>query len=282
MSYEDDNNIASTLAKILPEAKQMAEAGKDDSALVFAVPQGVKLETIDLEKFRATPRRKTGTAAFTAAASFAAYIGTHATEGTTAWANFNPQTSALSFSAVLDEHSKAAAAWRQHRATFTPEQSAEWKVWTGQNKKPMDQVAFAEFIEANAPDIASPDGSGMPSDLQMLQMATNFIANEDRTLKSSVRLQSGGVNLSYVADVDSGTVETMKLFEKFTIGIPVFQDGKAYPIVARLKFRLNQGKVSFFYELVRLDRVHRAAALDQIDQIREGLGNVPLLMGTFA
>jgi uncharacterized protein YfdQ (DUF2303 family) len=280
MNIEDDNNIAATLSKILPEAKQLTDAGTDSHALVLAVPHGTKIETLDLEKFQPAPRRKTGTATFSDAASFAAYIATHSIDGTTAWAKFNPQTNDLAFSAVLDEHSKDTPAWRQHRAAFTPDMSAEWKTWIGKDKKSFTQTEFAEFIEANGADIAPVEGS--PTDLQMLQMATNFIANEDRTLKSAIRLQSGGVNLSYVADVDAGTVETMRMFDKFTIGIPVFQDGSAYAIVARLKYRLNAGKVSFFYELIRLDRVHRTAALGQIATIRESLGAVPLLMGTFA
>ncbi len=280
MNIEDDNNIAATLSKILPEAKQLADAGPGSNALVLAVPQGSGIQTLDLEKFQPAPRRKTGTASFSDAASFAAYIATHAIDGTTAWVNFNPQTNALAFNAVLDEFAKDAPAWRQHRAGFTPETSAEWKTWTGRNGKTFTQTEFAEFIEANSTDIAPIDG--MPSDLDMLGMATNFIANEDRQLKSAVRLQSGGVNLSYIADVDAGTAEVMKVFDKFTIGIPVFQDGSAYPIVARLKYRMKQGAVSFFYELIRLDRVHRTAALGQIATLRESLGAVPLLMGTFA
>ena len=280
MNLEDDNNIAATLSKILPKATQLADAGKDSHAIVIAKPHGTTLETLDLEKFQPAPRRKTGSPTFSDAASFAHYIATHAIDGTTAWAKFNPQNNDLAFSAVLDEHSKDTPAWRQHRAAFTPDTSAEWKTWTARNGKTFTQVEFAEFIEANASDIVPVNGT--PTDLDMLQMATNFIANEDRQLKSAVRLQSGGVNLSYTADVDAGTAETMKMFDKFTIGIPVFQDGNSYPIVARLKYRMNKGAVSFFYELIRLDRVHRTAALGQIATIRESLGSVPLLMGTFA
>lgn len=280
MNIEDDNNIAATLSKILPTATQLADAGPGSHALVFTVPHGTKLETLDLEKFQPSPRRKTGTPVFSDAASFAAYVTTHAINGTTTWAKFNPQTNELGFTAVLDENSKDSPAWRQHRAAFTPDMSAEWKTWISRNGKAFSQVEFAEFIEANAADIVPVNGT--PTDLEMLQMATNFIANEDRSLKSAVRLQSGGVNLSYVADVDAGTAEVMKLFDKFTIGIPAFQDGACYPIVARLKYRLNAGKVVFFYELIRLDRVHRTAALGQIATIRESLGAVPLLMGAFA
>jgi hypothetical protein len=71
----------------------------------------------------------------------------------------------------------------------------------------------------------------------------------------------------------------MQMFERFAIGIPVFHGGSAWSITARLKYRMAAGKVSFFYELVRPDRVHQGAALELIAQIRDSIGDVPLLMG---
>lgn len=281
MDINEQDNIAATLARVLPQAKITDTV--IDSVKLIALPEGVKNETIDLEKYLGAPRRKKGIATFSAIDSFAAYIATHAVDGTTAWADFNPQTFALSFTGVLDENSKSAPGWREHRAKYLPDMSTEWKTWTGsahngRNAKVFSQVEFAEFIEANSNDFLPAEG--LPTDLEMLTMATNFIANEDRRLKSSVRLASGGVRLEYVADVDAGTAEAMQLFEKFQIAIPVFQDGPAYPIVARLKYRQKDGKVSFFYELIRTDRVHRQAALEQIGAMREALGATPLLMGS--
>ena len=91
-------------------------------------------------------------------------------------------------------------------------------------------------------------------------------------------------NLTYVADADKGTLEQMKVFEKFSIGIPVFWAGPAFRIDARLKYRLGTaqaaGKVSFFYELIRHYRVHEAAAKELISAVRDGIGAVPLLMGS--
>jgi uncharacterized protein YfdQ (DUF2303 family) len=283
--YDDDKNtdrenIAQTLARELPEAKQFAVTA-DDSMVHFALPPGHKLETVDLEKLRATPRQKAGAAVFNDVASFVAYLERHKTEHTVAWCAFNPQTFSLSFAAVIDDHATDEPGWRKHRATFQPDMSAEWKTWKGKNANAFAQGDFAIFIEDNAEDINA-QGDGFPTDLQMLKMATDFVYNETRTLKSAVRNQSGGVNLNYIADPDSGTVETMKVFERFAIGIPVFQAGGAWGIHARLRYRVKDGKVSFFYELIRADRVHEQAAKALIEAVREGLGSVPLLMGAFA
>lgn len=282
MSIQDEN-IADTLARVLPKA-EITESGIAGVKLI-AIPQGVKIETKDLEAFEPTPRRKKGTATVSTIESFADYIKKHSTDGTTAWAKFNPQTYALSFTGVLDENSAATPGWREHRVDYTPDMSAEWKTWIGnannsKAEKVFSQVGFAEFIEANSNDFLA-DG-GFATDLQMLTMATDFAANEDRKFKSKVRLASGGVRMEFIADADTGTVEAMSFFEKFQIAIPVFQDGPAYPIVARLKYRVKSGEVFFFYELVRVDRVHRTAALEQLEAMRSALGTTPMLMGSMA
>lgn len=268
-------NIAQTLANLLPEATVLE---RTESVIHFAVPAGYRLEHHDTEPLQDSPNRAKGTATFSSAESFLAYIKRHATPATVAWCAFNPQTFALSFTAVLDDHRAGRAGWRQHVARFEPDMSAEWKAWKGSDGKSMAQVAFAEWIESHGDDIAT--ANGLPTALQMLEMATNFVAHEEHALKSAVRLQSGGVRLTYIADPDAGTVAQMQLFEKFGIGIPVFHGGPAWSLGARLKYRNQGGKLSFFYELIRPDRVHEAAAREAIDVVKQGLADgVPLFMG---
>ena len=279
-------NIAETLAEVLPEAKVVHQVDTGVAGLSIAhvaVPKACELREVkvDLEALLPSPRRTKAQAKFSDAASFLAYVKHHATERSAAWCLFDPQTFALTFTAVIDEHSPDAAGWRAHIATFTPDFSAEWKAWKGRNETSMQQVTFAEWIEEHADDIASA-APGMPTSLQMMAMATEFVANEERALKSSVKLQSGGVRLTYIADPDAGTTASMDMFRQFQIGIPVFQGGQAWAITARLKYRLANGKVSFHYQLVRPDRVHEGAAREQIDVMREGLGAMPMFMGACA
>jgi uncharacterized protein YfdQ (DUF2303 family) len=298
MQTDTQENLAATLARVLPKTEVLLsvnETGRNDAAQVtFAVPAGAKLETLDFEKLLTNPRRAKGTATMSDAASFVAYVNEFRTEGSVVWCAFNPQSSSLSFTAVVDEHAPSAAGWRGHQAVYTPAMSIEWKTWTGHNgsDNTLSQVGFAEFLERNENDIASIEG--YPSSLDMHKMATEFVARQEQAIKSTVRLQDGGVRLSYVADADAGTVETMKLFEKFAIGIPVFWtvakpqvDGTPSPVPgfridARLKYRVRDGKVVFWYELIRADRVHQAAALDLISEIKDGIGAVPLRMGSFS
>lgn len=272
-------NIAETLARVLPTAQIVYPPNPmAGDVLRIAVPAAFSLHAIDTEALLPNPLRTKATASFSDAASFLAYVKRHAVDGTAAWCTFDPQTFALEFAAVIDEHAKGLPGWRQHVAKFEPALSAEWKAWKGKHAVPMQQVTFAEWLQEHEDDITS-TAAGMPTSLQMHAMATDFVANEERALKSSVRLQSGGVRLTYIADPDAGTTESMQMFERFCLGIPVFHSGAAWSITARLKYRTPGGKLSFLYELVRPDRVHDAAAKELIAQVREGLGTVPLFMG---
>lgn len=287
-------NIAATLARVLPGAQVLHTqllAHQPDNITHLVFPKTMEHKAIDGEALLPNPRRAKGTAEFDDLDSFARYVLEFAKPGSTVWCNFNPQTHALGFTGVIDEHSPSLPGWRDLKATFSPDMSAEWKVWTGRNgpNKAMSQLEFAEFMEANEQDIHAAEGP--PTSLDMHKLATEFIAKQDVALKSVIRTQSGGVQLNYVDDADAGTTAAMKLFERFAIAIPVFWTAPevdkldkpltAYRIDARLKYRVGAGKVIFFYELIRPDRVHQKAAVELIESLRVRLatGNVKLFMG---
>lgn len=280
-------NIAETLARELPEPRVLFVDGTpQDGISHVAVPRDWEVKSLDNERMLARPRRTRAHATLHDADSFLVYVGQHKGASTAVWCDFNPASYALSFTAVVDEHGNGATGWREHTANFTPRTSVEWDIWvTSHNGKQLGQVAFAEFLESNEKDIAG--GKGLPSSLDMMTMATNFEATADKRIKSRVRLQSGGVALEYVDTDNEATIGQMKLFERFQIGIPVFwempEPGKAlaaWPIEARLKYSIKQGGATFWYQLIRPDIVHETAALALINKMIDGLGDVPLRMGT--
>lgn len=279
---EPIKNIAETLAEVLPQAHRIDTSATNLGLIHIAVPKGHELKEIDLERLNAAPRRAMLAPKMDQAESFLAYVARHSGPATVAWCHFDPQSFALEFTAVFDDLGpQQVPGWRGHRATYKPETSAEWKTWTVDNgaNKAKAQIEFAMFLERNETDIAAVDG--MPTSLQMMQMATAFEANSEKRVKSVVKLQGGGTRMDFVDDDNAETEAQMKLFEKFAIGIPVFWAGPGYRIDARLKYRHGNGKVVFWYELIRADRVHDAAAMELIEKIRAGLpAGVPLLMGS--
>ena len=292
-TYDDDTateNIAATLARVLPKPTVISTAACDlidePKAIEHIVlPPGHKLQAIDHEGLLAGPRHPKLTIDFADAGSFVSYVNYHAQVylRSTVWCTFNPGKNALSFHAVMDEHSFDATRWRSMRATYTPRTSHEWDVWMANNRQAKDQVTFAEYLEENERDIAA--GQNLPSSLDMLKMATEFEAHAEKRLKSVIKLQGGGLSMEYVNTDDAATIERMRVFERFQIALPVFwtmpsdEPVEAYPVLARLKYRQNAGAVKFWYELIRPDLVHQTAALKLINQIRAGLQNVPLLLG---
>jgi uncharacterized protein YfdQ (DUF2303 family) len=286
----EHENVALTVLRDMPVPHVIAQEDVPGGGRVMhiAVPKGFTVQAIDNEASLASPRVLKGTAALTSLESFLDYVKRHAEPATVVWADFDPAKNKLAFRAVFDEHANFGSAtrpgWRRHAATFTPELSKEWLIWTGSNgpEKNKGQLEFANFIEDNADDIAA--GEGLPSSIQMLEMALNFEASQDKRVKSTVRLQSGGVELEYVNTDDAETVMKMRMFERFQLGIPVFRDDKSgFAVLAKLRYRVSSGKVTFWYELRRPDKVHKVAAEDLIKRVGEGIGPmVPLLMGTFA
>ncbi len=275
------DNIAETLAR---EMKRPEIINRHDAAhLIIAVPPGWKTESADLEKLLPQPRRKIAGVILTDAMSYIDYIKRHGSLAyATLWCDADFLNGRLIFLAILNDHGEEEGQqnWRDHRAHYCPEKSVEWNTWLGRNgpSNAMSQTDFALFLENNLKDIAG-EGDGMPAGNAMLQMAIDFETKQDMRFKSAVRLQSGGVRMEYVADEDKNTVESMKVFERFQIAIPVLRDDVArYPITARLRYRQRDGKLVFWYELVRHDLVMEQSARALVDTIRTGAG-VPFFFG---
>lgn len=229
------------------------------------VPDGYTVH--DLERLLPTPTRKRGAVVCTLSDSFIEYLNKHGDpDVSTIYADIDSAKATCAMVAVLDDHAADYANWRNHTCTFAPTASVEWTRWISNDKKPMGQGEFAAFLEDNLADVATVEG--MPTAAQMLAMALAFEATADKRLKSRINLQSGGVRFEYVEDEDKDTRTSMEAFQRFTIGIPVFENsGSAYPIEARLKYREKEGRVTFWFELIRPDKVFKTAVREELEHI---------------
>lgn len=240
-----------------------------------ALPPGWSMDERDDEKYLDHPRRTTGKINLTDTESFIDYIDRHKREGSTGiYCDADYQNSKVAFTAIINDHvggdTHRRPHWRDHIATFNPEKSVEWKRWHGASKQSMSQTEFAMFIEENLRDVAAVDG--MPTGQQLLEMALSFEANQDMRFKSAIRLQNGGVQINFIQDDDAQTLAKMQMFEKISIGIPVFWNGEPYRIDARLRYRVRDGRLYFWYELIRPDKVVEDATQTLINTIREKTG----------
>lgn len=275
------SNIAETLAAEMKKP-EIFDSEIDAALKHLLLPPGWQYQAIDEEHVLDTPRQLRAKVALSDRESFVAYVRRHqpasGTDCRTIWCSADWTAGQLQFLALIDDHApaQAHASWRKHVAAYAPATSVEWKRWHQQDRKAMSQVEFASFVEDNRTSIASVEG--FPTSAQMFEMAINMEANQDVRFKSAIRLQNGGTQLQFIADDDKQTIERMQLFERFAIGIPVFWNGDAYQITARLKYRVRDGKVSFWYELERTDVVFEAAARELIAAVRAG-AEVPFFFG---
>ena len=163
--------------------------------------------------------------------------------------------------------------WCEHTATFKARRSVEFTTWMNTNRKQMTQVDFARFLEENMPDIVEPTSA------ELLQVALTFEAKKSVEFSSGVRLANGQIQFQY-DEVVRGTAQKgrFEVPEQFTIGVPIHVNGPAYRIPVRLRWRLQEGKVVFWYEIVRPHRFIE----DALKEIRERVANetaIPILAG---
>jgi uncharacterized protein YfdQ (DUF2303 family) len=155
---------------------------------------------------------------------------------------------------VFNDHGDDEPGWKDHQAIFDCKKSDEWNTWMGSNAKQMSQVAFAEFIENNLPNIVDPKAA------DMLEISRTLEAKKKVNFASGIRLSDGRNQLTYEEEI-SGTAAKgqLQIPEEFSIGIPVLENGVQYAIQCRLRYRINDAKMVMWYEIIRPKQILKDA-----------------------
>lgn len=224
------------------------------------VPEGFKVQS--LEKLLVAPVRTRALAEFVDVGSFIAYVGTRKDDRAIVTAN----EKASAFTAILDYHHERAAAFGEHVATLKLTPTEEWSAWAASNRKPMTQQAFAEFIESNLPDIAEPNGA------TILEVSKSLQIDKKVNFLSSTRLQDGNREFVFQESQDASACKgTMRVPETFTLGLAPFLGAAKYSLTARLRFRMEEGKLTLWYDLLRPHKVIEDAFESVVQEIATGL-----------
>lgn len=221
----------------------------------------------------APPHDKRGLVTLHTAEAFVTYVNAYRDADTLVLTDANAAT----VTAVIDYHKAGedgAPRHGKHRASFACRHTKEWQVWTAANKKAMSQVDFAQFLEDNLPDIAAPAGA------VLLEMARTIEVKKDVQFASSIRLQDGQQQLTYNETVDGSTSKgQLRLVEMIALGIAPFEGADQFHLDARLRFRMNDGKLSLWYDLVRPHKVLEDAFRDVLKVIADGLPAARIVAG---
>lgn len=194
--------------------------------------------------------------------SFVEYFNRYASESSTIFVNDKDST----FTAVFDYHkSPTEPQWKRHTAIYKCPKTKEWGSWIESNNKKMSQEEFALFIEENIKEIVEPDGA------TMLQIASTLKATSTTDFRSSIRLDNGEVQLTYIEKIEgqAGVSAQLQTPEKITLVVAPFMKGAAYNVEARFRYRINQGTLTMWYTLIRPHIFVDDAFTDVVNKVNE-------------
>jgi len=246
----------------------------EDTAYAYVLPAGSEVRVVDGHAPLAHPLRKTGTVRLLDATSFAAYVLKHA-DGDATQLYADPATPGVT--ALLNGHRAApdATGWGDHRAVLTFRPTDAWNRWTANDGKLLNQVQFAEHVEASLPDIRVPTGA------DLLELAQSFQANTKVRFESSRDLGSGQRQLVYREEVEAGAgpLGNLTIPKEFELGLAPYEGTGLYKVTARLRYRIAEGRLSLGYVLDRPRDVQRTA-FDEVLKDVETQTSMVALLGT--
>jgi uncharacterized protein YfdQ (DUF2303 family) len=252
------------------ELHRLANAAKvhaANSEVPFVlVPEGHKLTS--LEELQVRPRRIEQKVALTTVASFVEFVNASKQPSTIILANDKSRN----LRAIIDYHQgPSEPSWCKHEASYATELSREAKIWFENDNKVLSQVAFAELLEDRVADIVTPTGAAL------LEIALKLQVIQKAVVGSVIRLQSGEFQMNWSQENEKGTVEVP---EKIVLGIPLFHGDGGYKIEARLRYRLNEGKVTFTYKIIDREANLEHAFTEIVSKVRAELSGAPIYFGS--
>ncbi len=202
----------------------------------------------------------------TSVSSFIAYTGRFSTPGTLVNVDAEKYALQARLNAPVDS---AIPTWDLHLNTYQADHSLPWVQWNNANEQTFSQVEFAEWLEDHVDDIVQPTGA------EMLELVLKFNIIRKVSFSSATRLQDGTFQFAYSDDTQKGTVEVP---ENIVLGIAPFKNGTSYEIKARLRYRLNEGRLTFSYKLLNTERILDDAFNEIVDTAQKGLPGVDFFM----
>lgn len=264
MSNENNNGQVEAIERLVRAA--MESETKTDQSFVI-VPNGYGIKS--MEEFQNRPHRVKAAPKLESVDSFIAYANRWKVEDvSTVFCNVSDR----SLEAVMDDHEKQdLPSWRTHRATYTAKLSRELQFWQQRDGQELNQLQFAELLEERLVDVESPPGA------TLLELALNLQTHSNVTFRSAVRLSSSMVRMEYAEESGNGNID---LPEKIGLAIPLFHNGDYYKVIARLRFRVKDGKATFRYKLVDIEEKLEHAFKAIIARVTEQVPGVAIYQGT--
>lgn len=256
LAYAEDHWLADTIT--LDDERMLVRQREGDGSETW-----IQYDTTDQHPEH--PRRARGTVQVHDAASFITAISGRTDKPETVNVYADEEKQALV--AVLNDDLATIPGHRDYRVSLSLRPTPEWSAWkNGQGLG--EQQRFAERIEDGEPEITD------PSPAVMLEIAQTFHASVGVEFRSATRLNDGNQQFTYVEDTKAsagakpGAVTIPATFE---LAVKPFVGSERFAVSARLRYRINSGKLQIGYQLVRPEDVERAAFADVVAATEAGL-----------
>ena len=239
---------------------------------VLLTHKDIKVDYHLFEKMQITPLQCKTTLNLHDAKSFAEYVNKYADESSVIFADIE----ASKFTAVLDyHHSTDEPRHGFHVAIYAPTATPEWSAWIKHSGVKMTQEDFSLFIEDNADEIQKPVSA------EMLEIASSLRADIKTTFRSAQRLDNGQVQFTYNENINgtAGASGQLQIPQEIEVIMTPFQGGPSYTRTARFRYRIKEGQLVMWYDLVRPQRVREEAMADTLEIIKEKVKDCSFYMG---
>jgi uncharacterized protein YfdQ (DUF2303 family) len=267
MKHLADLGVRATDASLVTiETKGLGEGLPETVPAIFD-RNDQKLSSVKslIEEYRVRPERRMGTATMQTLASFIALVNRHKDENSAVFADMDWKKPG--FTAVVDYHEQDDGhepRHLKHRVTYAFPLSEEWRIWNGKNGVPMSQGEFAVFIEDNIANLSAPKDTEndeiaglfktrLADPAEVVQLSRGLAVSVDAKVARAVTLQSGEGEMVFEEVHRDGGGQKLTVPGVFMLSLPVFFRGANVRIPARLRYRVKDGAVIWFYQLWRPD-----------------------------
>lgn len=260
---------------------------QDTSVPMLILPDGMKRVPIpegELDEARGCPRRRKGTIVALSLEALTELVNRHKSDKAVVYVD----PSGPVFTAVLNDFPPGKDCnpdFRDHRIHYQAALSPEWGAWIGSNNSPMRQAEFAVFLEEHALDLLDPSALG-PSTQKIIDalgvtvatpavlrgLARDLSVRVKQQVREARNLATGETQVVFASEHSTDDGRPLVVPGAFVIGIPVFQGGELYALVARLRYRVGEGHITWSYSLAHADNAKRDVVQGMIATIREKTG----------
>jgi uncharacterized protein YfdQ (DUF2303 family) len=219
------------------------------------------------EDYRQFPARKTGTANVQTFDSFCTLTNRHKTDDSAIFADMDWRKPA--FTTVVDYHelqNGGKADNGKHRIHYAFPLSEEWKKWMEMNSQTMKQQDFAWFLEDRILEVSSPTeedkalyetqfGTKIALASQLVELSRGLNVRVDSKVKNAQTLNSGEATIQFEETHTDAAGQPLKVPGLFMLYIAPFFMGDKVRVPVRLRYRVKDGNIFWFYDIYRPDLV---------------------------